>query len=254
MGGPPLASAIGCSSYGNDPGLERPPRLKCDHCSKSYLKKSALEIHMRNHTGERPYTCSWKECRAGFTSNSALDRHFKTHTRVNHFFCDLCNYSASSADYLQSHMKTHPQNRVHSYEPTYSSNGVEADVIDVEDNQPPCHQLSKEEIGPGLVTRHRYKCDHCSKTYFKESALQIHVMRKHNGERPYKCSWQGCQARFTNNSALDHHYKTHTRVNAYVCDICTYSSSRADHLQAHMKSHPRTRVNSHKPTNSEIWL
>ena len=34
---------------------ERP--YTCKVCDKSFIQKSALNVHQRVHTGERPYTC-----------------------------------------------------------------------------------------------------------------------------------------------------------------------------------------------------
>lgn len=47
----------------------------CPHCGKEFSSRANLVIHIRVHTGERPYRCP--DCKVAFTSSS----HFYRHTR-----------------------------------------------------------------------------------------------------------------------------------------------------------------------------
>ncbi|KAH7721018.1 hypothetical protein AAVH_11485 [Aphelenchoides avenae] len=55
---------------------EMPRRYKCKECGKAYAFPSRLKIHVRNHTGERPYVC--KICDIAFTDARALRKHHRT--------------------------------------------------------------------------------------------------------------------------------------------------------------------------------
>ncbi|XP_022368023.1 sal-like protein 2 isoform X3 [Enhydra lutris kenyoni] len=65
--------------YGEVMGpLEKPGgRHKCRFCAKVFGSDSALQIHLRSHTGERPYKCN--VCGNRFTTRGNLKVHFHRH-------------------------------------------------------------------------------------------------------------------------------------------------------------------------------
>ncbi|KAJ4924224.1 hypothetical protein JOQ06_000464 [Pogonophryne albipinna] len=62
-------------------------------------------------------------------------------------------------------------------------------------------------------------------------------VRQYGGEKPYKCSWEGCEWRFARSDELTRHYRKHTGAKPFKCNHCDRCFSRSDHLALHMKRH-----------------
>ncbi|XP_026086426.1 zinc finger protein ZFPM1-like [Carassius auratus] len=73
-------------------------------CNKSCPSASSLEIHMRTHSGERPFVCLI--CLSSFTTKANCERHLKVHTDSLKGVCHGCGFISTTRDILYSHLVT----------------------------------------------------------------------------------------------------------------------------------------------------
>ncbi|XP_036334352.1 zinc finger and SCAN domain-containing protein 2 [Rhagoletis pomonella] len=128
----------------------------CPHCGRSFAQASLI-IHIRRHTGEKPYKCD--ECQKGFPRRQDLVVHNRQHTGERPHLCTICGKSFIRPNKLSRHMRIHTGLRPYKCS--------ECDKSFTQSNDLRIHMRRHTGEKP-------YKCNVCSEAFISGTALKTH--------------------------------------------------------------------------------
>lgn len=206
----------------------------CNVCYKVFACRSALDIHYRSHTRERPFKCDL--CDRSFTTRGNMKQHLLTHS---------LNEGSENGDYESNNNNTCTPNqndnesdedsndsmRFKPSEETRRKEHSESQDIPKKDNsstqeKSPSSNTTQSSSSSSSASRNtslyssadnqspfisknptvKHQCLVCQKGFSSASALQIHI-RTHTGDKPFKCNV--CGKAFTTKGNLKVHMGTH---------------------------------------------
>lgn len=162
-------------------------------------------------------------CCKSFSKLANYNMHFRSfHERYIRFKCNFCDYKTGNQTNFQTHLTTHldmtpnttKRNKIQFPEPI--------NELDVCLSCPICSENfdSIENLKQHLIKNHqvlrKFECDYCGWRTVNKHDVSDHITCKHslisrdNGiydqDRPFKCTFKGCQKRFK----IEKYQKKHT--------------------------------------------
>ncbi|XP_031638605.1 zinc finger protein 383-like [Contarinia nasturtii] len=243
--------------FDDEPTEIKSSTYQCEHCGKSFGRKTHLRRHMNVHQSkdlrshmtsqhgdrilqskgmklatdkkinkvEKPqkiissaYQCD--HCDKVFTRKTHLRRHMTIHTDERAYGCKICDKRFRRRDHLKIHENYHAKIRPHICEHCQRS-------------------FSRtEHLRRHVASRHSNKtstfsCKNCE--YVATSVKELNQHRKSHAEVSFAC--KTCDLKFTTKSEHTEHTKVHSDERPFLCSECGMRFIRNDYLVIHMRRH-----------------
>lgn len=247
-------------AFFNDGSASDDPSLKhrCRFCGKVFGSDSALQIHLRSHTGERPFKCNL--CPSSFTTKGNLKVHYQRHTETSS--------PMNLMEATKNELKLPFDFRMHAnqFNAESVSKPLQHEAADLRTTRNNEEKESKslpfnlknfpkiDEL-PMRPEKH-FEIEQPSRNFFNfdndftssrkkawEKYMEIvqtpeaSKLQSDEANRPDPNKCPLCNRILSCRSALRQHYRTHTGERPFRCRICGRSFTTKGNLKTHISVH-----------------
>ncbi|XP_060834849.1 zinc finger Y-chromosomal protein 1-like isoform X3 [Rhopalosiphum padi] len=84
----------------------------CQVCNHGSATKYMMQVHMRQHTGEKPFKCDAQDCNFKTGDHNSLRRHKLRHSEERPYKCTHCDYKCIQVTALKSHITNNHRDKM----------------------------------------------------------------------------------------------------------------------------------------------
>lgn len=204
----------------------------CKLCGVTLTHSCNMSVHMRSHSGERPFKC--KECGTSFITKSDLKRHGRRFNhecgvQVKEYKCITCKTRFESTSKLEKHVSIHVPR----------SMDLSIDSFDLTPYEEA--KLKIIESTTESTESYVFRCTICGMLHSALSEAKSHVTNDHKLVKQLSCIYCGLTS--SSRTALNAHLPIHednNKISRCPNPNCNYVADQYFSLQRHIRDCPHT--------------